>query len=194
MAISAAMTTTLDPAWLVRPVARLAAAPDAASVAPPLCALESGGELMAVIRVPDDPDEARRVREWAALASVPADPLPCGDQTVIAGTLDTAGMAATAHIQIPQPGSVIAQAIPIIGSALFDPQEVQFYKVEWGYGSDPGEWITMGEGHPNPVADGVLETWYADSLPSGAYALRVVLVKRDGNYVATAPVAVVVER
>ena len=43
----------------------------------------------------------------------------------------------------------------------------------------------MGSGHSAPVNDGVLETWEASSLRPGRYALRVVLVMPDGNYIAS---------
>ncbi len=181
MAASAVITAPVDPAWTVKQVVRLSPTQ--------WCATELGGETLAVIRVPDDPDEAQRAQEWAAQAGIPAEPPPCGSQ--ITGW--PAGAVATAHIASPAAGSLIAGPVDIIGSAVFDPQEFQFYKVEFGYGSNPTDWITMGDVHYNPVVNGWLETWYADSLPSGPYALRVVLVKRDGNFLATAPTPVQVQ-
>jgi hypothetical protein len=104
------------------------------------------------------------------------------------------GARPAAGIYSPPVGSVVSGPVRVLGMAMFDPTEVQFYKVEFGYGSRPDDWITMGELHAYPVANGWLETWHADSLPSGNYALRVVLVKRDGNFIASAPYPVEVRR
>lgn len=185
---TAVMTESLDPAWVVRQVIRLAPVQGPDKPAPLLCATTLGGEPMAVIRVPDDPEEAQRAREWAAKAGIPAEPPPCEEH--MAGAL---GLIASARITSPEPGSVITGPVAIIGSAVFDPQQIQFYKVEFGYGSHPTQWITMGDIHPDPVMNGWLETWYADSLPPGPYALRIVLVKRDGNFLATEPVPIQVQ-
>ena len=187
---STGITLPVDPAWTVAQVIPLAPAQGPDRPAPLLCTTTLGGTPMAVIRVPEDPEEAARAREWAAEKGIPAEPPPCEGQ--MAGAAP--GVMAAARITSPKPGSVITGPVDIIGSAVFDPREFQFYKVEFGYGSDPTDWITMGNVHPNPVVNGWLETWYADSLPPGPYALRVVLVKRDGNFLATQPVPVQVRR
>ncbi len=189
IAASLPITQPADPAWTVRPVLRLAPVQGPDTPAPLLCAVELGGEPMAVIRVPEDPEEAQRAREWAARAGIPADPPPCEGQVVEV----VQGVVASAEILSPQPGSLITGPVDIVGSAIFDPQQIQFYKVEFGYGESPSEWITMGQLHYSPVVNGWLETWYADSLPAGPYALRVVLVKWDGNFLATPPTPVYVQ-
>ncbi|MCS7222143.1 MAG: penicillin-binding protein 1C [Anaerolineae bacterium] len=186
---SLSITQPIDPAWTVRSVLRLAPVQGPDMPAPLLCATELGGEPIAVIRVPEDPEEAQRAREWAAQAGIPADPPPCEGQVVEV----MQGVIASAEIVFPQPGSLITGPVDIIGSAVFDPQQIQFYKVEFGYGENPSEWITMGQLHYSPVVNGWLETWYADSLPAGPYALRVVLVKWDGNFLATPPTPVYVQ-
>ncbi|NOZ27920.1 MAG: PBP1A family penicillin-binding protein [Chloroflexi bacterium] len=187
---TAAMMASLDPAWTVRQVIRLAPVQGPDKPAPLLCTTELGGEPMAVIRVPEDPEEAERAREWAARAGIPAEPPPCDAQIA----RDMPGVVASARITSPEAGSVITGPVAILGSAVFDPRQIQFYKVEFGYGHNPTDWITMGDVHSTPVANGWLETWYADALPPGPYALRVVLVKWDGNFLATAPVPVQVQR
>jgi hypothetical protein len=48
----------------------------------------------------------------------------------------------------------------------------------------------MGDVHRSPVSGGWLETWYAGALPPGPYALRVVIVRPDGNYYASPPLIV----
>jgi 1A family penicillin-binding protein len=100
---------------------------------------------------------------------------------------------ATIDIAYPSVGATVNGSIQVVGSVLFNTQDAQFYKVEYGYGANPDTWITMGSGHANPVSNGGLETWHADALPSGNYALRVVIVKRDGNYLVGPTVPVYVE-
>jgi 1A family penicillin-binding protein len=189
LAASPPITQPVDPAWTVRQVLRLAPIQGQEIPSPLLCTTELGGEPMAVIHVPEDPEEAQRAREWAARAGLPADPPPCEGQVVEV----VQGVVASAEIVSPQPGSLITGPVDIVGSAIFDPQQIQFYKVEFGYGENPSEWITMGQLHYSPVVNGWLETWYADSLPAGSYALRVVLVKWDGNFLATPPTPVYVQ-
>jgi membrane peptidoglycan carboxypeptidase len=78
--------------------------------------------------------------------------------------------------------SVLRARTAITGTAIFDPGEVEFFKVELGTGRQPQDWITLGDIHRNPVPEGgALEILDAPSLPPGPYVLRLALVKRDGN-------------
>jgi len=88
---------------------------------------------------------------------------------------------------------VVRGPTPIVGTASFRAEEIQFYKVEFGYGERPREWITIGDIHREPVHEGQLELWHAEALPPGAYVLRLVLVKRDGNFLPPYEVPVRVE-
>jgi hypothetical protein len=71
----------------------------------------------------------------------------------------------------------------VIGTADFNNNLVSFYKVELGIGPNPNEWITLGETHSEPNVNGVLETLVAGAFPPGDYALRLVVILKDGNYV-----------
>ncbi len=152
------------------------------------CAGE-GGTPALLLRVPADPQAADAARRWATEAGLPVEPPPCvGTALPAPAPGDSyAGMNASASIWSPQPGQVITGPVEIIGSAIFDPAEFEFYKVEFGEGTNPGTWITMGDVHRNAVASGWLETWYAGALPPGPYALRIVIVRPDGNYYASPP-------
>lgn len=139
-----------------------------------------------VLVPPPNTEEAARVREWAAEHGVPlASNQPC-DVALLAqlrpGAIGVAAVNAAWHITSPQPGEVITENVPIIGTAVFNPHDVAFYKVEFARAADPLNWITMGETHATPVRSGQLETWYAGGLAPGVYTLRVVLVKPDGNW------------
>ena len=181
------------------------------------CVTDQGGRPLAVIRVPhNNLSEAQSIWRWAAASGIPTEPPACATGTVadfMAPPVPLADMTltaqstavdpkllarrivpATAAIMFPEGGSVVRGSVNVIGSAQFNQGDIAFYKVEFGSGYNPSTWITMGTGHSAPVSGGVLETWEAGSLRPGSYALRVVLVKPDGNYLASSIVPVQVER
>ena len=77
----------------------------------------------------------------------------------------------------------VSGILPIVGTADFDPDVVEFFKIELGMprGTET-EWVTLGEIHNTPVINGTLEMLHADALPPGEYLLRLIVVK-DSNYV-----------
>jgi membrane peptidoglycan carboxypeptidase len=87
------------------------------------------------------------------------------------------------HISSPSSGQQLNSLTPIRGTAQFDPARVQYYKLEIGQGTNPGDWVTFGTTHSQPVVNGVLENLQADALPPGPYVIRLILVGHDGNYV-----------
>lgn len=87
------------------------------------------------------------------------------------------------NIRSPRMGDTVSGTLPIVGTADFDPQSVQFYKVEIGSGQNPQDWVTIGETHSAPVVGDRLETLLADAFEPGVYSLRLVVVQWDGNYV-----------
>lgn len=87
------------------------------------------------------------------------------------------------RIRSPKDGDDVNGVVPVMGTADFDPQQVQFYKVEIGEGEEPQEWITIGETHNAPVVNGQLETLLADAFEPGTYSLRLVVITLDGNHV-----------
>ncbi len=89
------------------------------------------------------------------------------------------------NITSPTPNQKLQGTVPILGTVLFDPAQVLYYKLELGSGSNPNEWITIGTTHNQAVRSGSLEQLATDSLPAGDYVLRLVLVGQDGNFVVT---------
>jgi len=144
----------------------------------------------------DDEEEAARVRAWAATHGVPlVTSEPCTPELLAGlpgGALGAAAVNATWHIASPTPGQLITRTVSITGTALFSPNDIAFYKVEFARSTAPTRWITMGETHTTPVQDGQLEVWHADGLEPGSYTLRLVLVKPDGNWLPpyTVPVRI----
>lgn len=87
------------------------------------------------------------------------------------------------RINEPKPDETVSGVIPIMGTANFDPQQVQFYKIELGIPEgEQVNWVTLGETHNTPVINGPLEMLHADALPPGNYFLRLIVVQ-DSNYV-----------
>ncbi|MGH2537070.1 MAG: transglycosylase domain-containing protein [Candidatus Promineifilaceae bacterium] len=155
------------------------------------------------------PDEVR-ARIWAAqagyaIAPPSVCPLPTARQALQASSglsgaaagaagLDLGGGGAAAvppppaglsyRIDAPAAGQTVSGVVPILGIANFNPAEYAYYKVEIGQGAAPGAWTTLGATHSQPVNGGQLETLHAAGLPPGDYALRLVVVGRDGNFAA----------
>jgi hypothetical protein len=157
---------------------------------------------------PHYPDEVR-ARIWAAQAGYSMAPpfvCPAGSYRATggsdAGAGDASGNASGAaapagstwRITSPAPGEQISGAVPIIGTAVFDPTQVQYYKLEIGSGQTPSSWATFGTTHSQSVNNGVLETLQAGALPTGDYVIRLIIVGNDGNYPAPFSVPVTVTR
>jgi hypothetical protein len=80
------------------------------------------------------------------------------------------------------PGSLLAARTVLTGTVRYNPADIEYYKVELGRGQQPREWITLGDVHRGAVVDGPIEVLDAPSLPSDDYVVRLVLVKKDGNF------------
>ncbi|MFQ5595316.1 MAG: transglycosylase domain-containing protein [Anaerolineae bacterium] len=161
---------------------------------PAICPLPQGsaGPETLFLLPPEDEDEQAKVREWALRHGWPVliDNLCVGEGIVLPeGEI----INATWRIKSPSSGDVISSTVPVIGTANFSHDQVLFYKVEWGHGEEPSEWITMGQTHKQPVISDQLEVWHAEGFPPGQYSLRLVLVKTDGNELPAYKVTVTVE-
>lgn len=142
------------------------------------------------------PDEVR-ARLWAQGTSyrmAPPTVCPLGTTAVFAGSGSTDGSGGEEspppagsgyRITSPTAGQQVSGLVQVMGTAQFDPVQVQYYKLEIGYGRSPTEWTTFGTTHNQPVADGVLEQLHADALPAGDYVIRLILVGNDGNFVGS---------
>lgn len=170
-----------------------------------LCRADAGAygadkaQAVAVLSLPADEEERGFVREWAHTNRwVALEPTaPCtpemADAALSAGSLpgsDTA-IAGDGFLTTPTnaryslnlaPGTRLSANTVLTGTAMFNPDEIEYYKVEFGPGVEPVEWITIGGVHATSVPDGPLETLDASSLAPGPYIVRLVLVKRDGNF------------
>ncbi len=162
---------------------------------PAICPLPPGsaGPETLFLLPPKDEKEQAKVREWALRHGWPVliENLCVGEGVALPGGEI---INATWRIKSPSSGDVITTTVPIMGTANFSHDQILFYKVDWGRGEEPSEWITMGQTHKQPVIDNQLEVWHAEGLPPGEYSLRLVLVKTDGNELPAYKVTVTVER
>jgi hypothetical protein len=89
------------------------------------------------------------------------------------------------NITSPTPGQRVTGNVPILGTVLFDPNQVSHYVLEISAGLDPTEWTSLGSTHSEAVRAGLLEQLNTEIFAPGDYMLRLVLVGFDGNAVAT---------
>ncbi len=132
---------------------------------------------------PRNPESVLEAHRWASehgLSILPAE--PCSDEILAAAR--NPDILAVWRITNPKAGDSVDGLVPIVGTADFDPEKVQFYKLELGTGdlSNP-QWVTLGEARKTPVVNGTLEMLHTDALPAGEYLLRLIVVQWDGNYV-----------
>jgi hypothetical protein len=86
---------------------------------------------------------------------------------------------ARAVITAPGLNAEVSGMVPIFGTAVHE--DFKFYKLEYGAGPHPGNWSYF-DGGENPVRNGRLGTLNAGALPTGTYAIRVVVVDTTGNF------------
>ena len=105
-------------------------------------------------------------------------PAPCPDPNV--------------RITFPRPGMVVTGMVQIRGTAAIE--RFQFYKLEYGIGTDPEQWSSLGDIRKEPVRDGLLETWNTEPFPAGTYHLRLTVVDASGNFPPPCEIAIVIQR
>ncbi|NDJ52399.1 MAG: PBP1A family penicillin-binding protein [Chloroflexi bacterium] len=158
------------------------------------------------IEAPSNPVDAVRARNWAQGAGVPIEPgIRCVEELIESveatpeipqGTVIDNIEGTFYEITSPEAGQDVWGIWPIVGSALFKQETVQFYKIEISGGELPG-WVTLGEQRSQTVENGVLEELHAQALPPGDYVIRLVLVQTDGNFVQPTydvPIRIVAEQ
>jgi membrane peptidoglycan carboxypeptidase len=87
------------------------------------------------------------------------------------------------YILAPSAGSQVNGIVMVHGTALFEPTQVQHFKVEIGAGANPTEWQPLGDPGALPISNGTLAQLNASNFPPGDYILRLSLIGQDGNMV-----------
>lgn len=103
---------------------------------------------------------------------------------LLIGVLITPGLTLAwqggqATINSPQPFSTLRGVISINGTATHP--SFQRFQLYFRSESVPDEWHFMFE-QTNQVSNGLLGTWDTRGVPDGTYALRLRVVRVDGNY------------
>ncbi|MEE9618070.1 MAG: transglycosylase domain-containing protein [Anaerolineae bacterium] len=109
--------------------------------------------------------------DW--IASLPEDERPATPPTEYDTIYGPSRSDAEVTIIHPAPYSYIQGTIPITGSARGG--DFNFYRVVFGTGLNPTEWIQIGTDHGDQVDHGVLEFWDVSGL-DGLYSLRLSVV------------------
>ena len=98
---------------------------------------------------------------------------------LVAPGLALAWQSGQATISSPQPFSTLRGVISINGTATHP--GFQRFQLYFRSESVPDEWHFMFE-QTNQVSNGLLGTWDTRGVPDGTYALRLRVVRVDGNY------------
>ena len=92
----------------------------------------------------------------------------------------------------PAQDSAVRGVVQVVGTAVHPEfQRYELYYAPFPVPSDQS-WIFVGDAHTNQQPLGLLGTWDSRSVPDGTYALRVRVVKVDGNYIDSDTVRVLV--
>ncbi len=135
------------------------------------------GKLATVFTPPDQVEEKvfaiypPEAAEWIAEAKIPQPP---SEYDTVYGPPPT---AADVAILWPKAYSAVSGGVVISGSAKGG--DFQLYRLAFGKGINPTEWIQIGGDHGNQVDNNVLEFWDTAGLQEGLYTLQLTVV--DNN-------------
>jgi penicillin-binding protein 1C len=129
---------------------------------------------------PPDPADAIRAEQFARNNGIPFLPtIACSPELLSAAS---GPVIVTAFITVPANGQVFssADAIQIVGTAQFSPEQAQYYRVDI-IGGQFSDWATIHDIHRESIVNNVLES--LPPLPPADYQIQLVVVGNDGNYV-----------
>jgi penicillin-binding protein 1C len=122
--------------------------------------------------------------DWVRENQIPQPPTEyCNVHGPTATTLDVG-------INHPSMYTHVSGLVTIAGNAR--PGGFRLYRVQYGQGLQPSEWIPVGGDHYDRVDNNVLEYWDTSLLPDGLYTLQLVVIEGSGNH-RTAGVHLIVD-
>lgn len=133
------------------------------------------------ITPPVDAKEAVEAEKFARSANLAFLPSIACSPALLQGGATYGPNVVTAVINSPQPGAVLADETPIIGTVQFSRDQAQFYKVEI-IGGQYGGWTTIGSTHSDSIVNGQLENLYVPALDPGSYRIRLAIVDWTGGF------------
>lgn len=146
-----------------------------------LAGIAAGAQELLFIGLPStsqaDSVEAERYAQRNNLATLPR--IDCWAD-IFNAQIVSPGVV-TAFISSPANGEVVTGNVPIIGTAQFSRDLVNFYIIEI-QGPDFPSWTPLGEIHFDSVVNGQLEYLYAAGLTPGTYQLRLGLIDHNSNF------------
>ncbi len=96
----------------------------------------------------------------------------------------TIAQGAQALITAPADGETVRGEVRISGIAVHPQfQRYELYYAPWPPPPTDQGWILIGEMHFNQQPNGLLGLWDTRTIPDGTYALKVRVVRIDGNYI-----------
>jgi hypothetical protein len=79
------------------------------------------------------------------------------------------------NVTMPRPDTAIGGVVSIMGTVQV--ARMQHFELAFGPGTNPWQWIPIGERRSESVADGRLALWDTTTIPDGLYTLRVRAVR-----------------
>jgi membrane peptidoglycan carboxypeptidase len=141
---------------------------------------------------PPNADDAARAEEWARSRGIAFLPtIDCTPELLAGGGIGGGAVyvppGTFAEITSPPTGSLLTGVVPIVGTASFDPGQVQFFNVEIA-GGPYTNWTPIQDPVRNPIVNGQLAALYTPIEP-GTYSLRVVFVNSQGETIVGAMIS-----
>ncbi|TFH37973.1 MAG: hypothetical protein E4G99_00815, partial [Anaerolineales bacterium] len=109
---------------------------------------------------------------WAAIAGIEQPPKEY--DTLIGAAAGVAGV----EIRSPSPFSFVRGEVVVRGQANID--KFAFYRLQYGEGLNPTQWIQIDEGRDTQVSSGRLGIWGTSNL-DGLYTLQLIVVDEEGQ-------------
>jgi len=135
------------------------------------------------------PEPTSTLEPTATLTATPRTPTstPTPTVTVIAEVMPDCPNR-NARLTYPTINAKLSGTVKIMGSA--NTNNFDYYKFEFRREGVSG-WSTL-QVFKEPVSDGLLGIWNTSTLSAGNYWFRLVVVKKDGNYIEPCQVPVIV--
>jgi hypothetical protein len=92
-------------------------------------------------------------------------------------------------ISSPSAFEVVGQAIRIVGEAV--PEGFRYYRLQYGQGLNPSNWVQIGQDERRRVENARLGTWSTEGL-GGLYTLQLLVVLADGQ-IRTAAIPITID-